>query len=157
MAPEDRRRLAVAMVLDGEAPERVADVLEVSERSVWRWFGVFRDGGDDALQTRPGQGRPPKLDDAQSKEVLGWLRRSPCTFGFDTERWTAPRVASLIDRRLGVRMNHRYLNDWLWRHGRITPQVPERHARERDDGAIRRWVDEEWPRIKKRRPGPARP
>ena len=65
-------------------------------------------------------------------------------------------MASLIERRWGVRMNHRYLNDWLWRHGRVTPQVPERRPRERDEGAIRRWIDGRWPLIKKRRPGAAR-
>ena len=156
LAPEQRRRMAVTLALDGEAPEQVADVLGVSERSVWRWLGAFRARGDAGLLTRPGQGRPPKLNDSEARQVLGWLEQSPCSFGFATERWTAPRVASLVECRLGVRMSHRYLNDWLWRHGRITPQVPERRARERDEEAIRRWVDERWPMIKKRRPVAAR-
>lgn len=79
------------------------------------------------------------------------LEQSPCAFGFVTERWTAPRVALLIARHFDVQMNHRYLNDWLWRHGRITPQVPERRARERDEGAIQQWVRGRWPLVKKRR------
>ena len=57
-AAEQRRRLAVAMTLDGETPEQVADLLRVSERSVWRWLGAFREQGDAGLLTRPGQGRP---------------------------------------------------------------------------------------------------
>ena len=150
LTPQQRRRLSVALALHGEAPEQVADLLQVSERSVWRWLGAFRARGDVGLLTRPGQGRPPKLDDAQAREVLGWLARSPGAFGFVTERWTAPRVGLLIERRFGVRMNRRYLSDWLWRHGRVTPQVPARRARERDERAIARWVAECWPRIKKR-------
>jgi transposase len=75
---------------------------------------------------------------------------SACDFGFVTDRWTAPRVALLIEDRFGVRMHHRYLNDWLWRRGGITPQVPERRPVERDERAIRRWLDERWPAIKKR-------
>lgn len=142
--------MAVMLALEGEPPEQVADVLGVSERSVWRWLGAFHSHGDAGLLTRPGQGRPPKLSDAQARRVLGWLEQSPCAFGFVTERWTAPRVAFLIARHFDVRMNHRYLNDWLWRHGRITPQVPERRARERDEGAIRQWVEGRWPLIKKR-------
>src|SRR5688500_10340436 len=156
LAPQQRRRMAVALTLDGEAPEQVADVLDVSERSVWRWLGAFRAQGDAGLLTRPGQGRPPKLSDAQARQVLNWLGQSPCSFGFVTERWTAPRVALLIARPFDVQRNHRYLNDWPWRHGRITPQVPERRARERDEGAIRRWIDERWPLIKKRRCNAAR-
>ena len=156
LAPQQRRRMAVTMALDGETPEEVADVLQVSPRSVWRWLSAFRERGDTGLLTRPGQGRPPKLDDAQARRVLNWLEQSPCAFGFVTERWTAPRVALLIERRFGVRMNHRYLNDWLWRHGRITPQVPERRPRERDERVIRQWIDERWPQIKKRWYGVAR-
>jgi transposase len=143
------RRLAVTMALQGEDPRQVAQVLDVSERSVWRWLGHFRERGDAGLMTRPGWGRPPKLTDRQTTRVLGWLEQSPCDFGFATERWTAPRVAALIQSRLGVRMNHRYLNDWLARRG-FTPQVPERRPRERDDSVVRRWIAQRWPLIKKK-------
>ena len=148
LSMEQRRRLAVALALDGEAPEQVADVLRVSERSVWRWLRAWREGGDAGLATRPGWGRPPKLTGAQAARVLGWLDRSPCEFGFATERWTAPRLAAVMEGRLGVRMNHRYVSDWLARR-RFTPQVPERRPRERDEGAVRAWVDRDWPAIKK--------
>ena len=86
--------------------------------------------GGRRLGTRPGWGRSPKLTDAQAARVLGWLGRSPCEFGFATDPRTTPRVAAVIEGRLGVRMNHRYLNDWLARRG-ITPQVPERAIRDR--------------------------
>jgi hypothetical protein len=45
-------------------------------------------------------------------------------------------------------MNHRYLNDWLRRRG-VTPQIPGKVARERDEAAIRWWVATVWPRIKR--------
>jgi len=150
LAPEQRRRLAVAMTLDGETPEQAAELLQVSERSVWRWLGAYRERGEAGLVTRPGQGRPPKLTDARARRVLSWVTdHSACDLGFVTDRWTAPRVALLIGRRWGVWMNHRYLNDWLFRHGRITPQVPERRPVERDERVIRRWVGEQWPALKK--------
>jgi transposase len=146
---EQLRRLAVALARDGDPPELVAGLLQVSERSVWRWLSAWRADGDAGLATKPGQGRPPKLKESQAREVLGWVERSPCEFGFATDRWTAPRVAAVIERWYGVRMNHRYLNDWLGRRG-ITPQVPERRPRERDEGAIGGWLASQWPAIKKR-------
>lgn len=149
LSMEQRRYVAVALSLDGEPADQVADLLGVSERSVWRWLGAWRAGGEAGLATRPGWGRPPKLSDTQAAAVLGWLDQSPCEFGFVTERWTAPRVAAVIEGRLGVRMNHRYLNDWLARRG-YTPQVPERRPRERDDGLVRAWLTHRWPGIKKR-------
>jgi transposase len=144
------RHLAVSWVEEGELPGEVAEQLGVSERSVWRWLASWRRDGPAGLAARPGRGRPAKLTPTQAVRVLGWLDRSPCAFGFATERWTAPRVAALIERDMGVSMNPRYLNDWLARRG-ITPQVPETVARERDQALIDAWVRYAWPRVKKRR------
>src|SRR5688500_20189411 len=110
LAPQQRRRMAVALTLDGEAPEQVADVLDVSERSVWRWLGAFRAQGDAGLLTRPGQGRPPKLSDAQARQVLNWLGQSPCSCGFLTQRWTAPPVAGLIGGHFDRATDHPHLH-----------------------------------------------
>lgn len=158
LSAEQLRRLAVLMVNDGDPPEEVADVLDVSERSVWRWLSRWRRRGrlsDAGLATRPGRGRPPKLTGRQAAQVLRWVEASPCDFGFATERWTAPRVAAVVERRLGVNMNHRYLNEWLRVRG-ITPQIPPRLARERDEGLIAAWVAHAWPGIKKRSSDAAR-
>lgn len=146
---EQLRRLAVSMVLDGESVDEVARVLQVSERSVWQWLGAWRKGGEAALMTRPGWGRPPKIQAAQIEQVLGWLNRSPLEFGFITERWTAPRLAAVVEERLGIQMNHRYLNDWLRHHG-ITPQIPHRRPRERNESVITAWIARQWPLIKKK-------
>lgn len=150
LSAEQLRQLAVALTLDGQAPEDVANVLQVSERSVWRWLSAWREQGDQGLMTQPGWGRPPKLTDAQATQVLGWLEQSPGDFGFATERWTAPRVATVIQQRFGVQMNHRYVNHWLARRG-ITPQVPERRPRERNEEVIAEWIAHRWPAIKKKR------
>jgi len=144
------RRLAVARTLDGDEVQDVATSLGVSERSVWRWLGRWRTAGDAALVDAARPGRPPKLTPSQEVRVLGWLDRSPTAFGFTTERWTATRVASLIGRTFGVRMNHRYLSRWLGARG-ITPQLPQRVPRERDQARIDAWVTGEWPLIKKKR------
>jgi transposase len=68
--------------------------------------------------------------------------------GFDTDLWTCPRVAELVQRRFGVEyhVDHvgRLLHDLGW-----SPQLPTRHSVERDEAAIQRWVHETWPRVKK--------
>jgi len=59
-------------------------------------------------------------------------------------------VAELIARTLGKQFHPRYLNQWLTqRH--VTSQKPARQSRERNEWEIRRWLREEWPRIKKGR------
>lgn len=149
LSMEQLRRLAVSMALDGEQAGEIAFVLGVSERSVWRWLSTWRQGGDAGLATRPGWGRPPKINAAQTEQVLGWLDRSPLEFGFATERWTAPRLAAVVQQRLGVGINHRYLNDWLARHG-VTPQIPQRRPRERNESVIAAWIARRWPIVKKK-------
>lgn len=74
---------------------------------------------------------------------MGWLRKNPKSFGFANELWTARRLASVIERKLGVRYNHRYLNAWLTARD-ITPQKPQKKARERDEPKIQRWRKNRW-------------
>src|SRR5688500_2065013 len=96
------RHLAVSWVAEGDRPGEVAEHLGVGGRSGWRWLAAWRRDGPPGLSPKPGRGRPAKLTPAEAARVLGWLGRSPCAFGFATERWTAPRVAAVIERELGV-------------------------------------------------------
>lgn len=146
---EDRRRLAVDRVNAGYSQTEVADFLGVDSRSVRRWVKAYRDGGEEALSARPRPGRPRSLTEKQTGTVLSWFRQSPTAFGFRTDLWTARRVAELIRKQFQVSMNHRYLNAWLTNHD-ITPQKPQKRARERDQERIDRWVARDWPRILKK-------
>lgn len=128
----------------GVDPPEVAAAVDATVRSVQRW----RAAAD--LSAVPAPGRPPKLTRGQTREVVGWLARPPADFGFATDRWTAPRVAAVVARRLGVAMHPRYLNRWLARHGDLTPQVPRLRAAERDEAVVERWRRVAWPRIKRR-------
>jgi transposase len=147
--------LAVARLLDGYAPQEVADFLGVEVRSVYRWLAAYRQSGEAGLAALSGRGRPSKLTADQTEEVLSWLGRDPQEFGFPTPRWTAPRLALVVEGAFGVRFHPGYLNAWLQAHG-ISPQIPSRVARERDPQAIDQWVGRTWPAIKKSPPGRSR-
>lgn len=149
---ERRRRLAVRRVLSGYTQTEVAQFLDVHLRSVQRWMRAYRKFGRAGLKSQPTPGRPPKLSAAQERRVLLWFRRSPRSFGFPTELWTAGRVAEVIRRKFHKEFHPHYISQWLARR-RITPQKPERQARERDARQVRRWLREEWPRIKKSQRG----
>lgn len=128
--------------------EEVADFLGVDPSSVRRWRSAFRAGGCRGLDARPAPGRPPKLTHTQQKVVLRWLADSPTEHGFQTELWTCPRLARLIEREWGVSFCPEYLGRWLRARGQ-SPQRPRRVPRERDDRAIADWLARDWPRIKK--------
>jgi len=145
---ERRRRLAVARVRSGHMQTDVANFLGVHTNSVWRWMQAYRQQGMAGLRAHDPTGRPPKLSAAQEREVLRWFRRSPTEFDFPTELWTAPRVTKLIAKHFHVRFHPRYVCQWLAER-RITPQKPVVRSYKRDDREVRRWLREEWPRIKK--------
>lgn len=147
---EGRRRLAVQRLQEGYTKAAVARFLGVHLRTVRRWHTRFREDGDDGLAAQPHPGRPPYLKPHQERRALTWLRKNPRSFGFATELWSAPRLAQVIERKFRVRFHPRYLNTWLKRRG-ITPQKPERQARQRDPAAIDRWLTHEWPRIQNAR------
>jgi transposase len=149
---ENRRRLAVQRVLDGYSTQEVANFLGVDPSSVRRWTAAFRSQGVEGLIARPVSGRPPKLTLTQEKIVRRWLRDSPSEHGFETELWTARRLAQLIHEEFGTRLNPRYLSAWLYDRG-FSPQQPGRIPRERDPAVIAAWLESDWPRIKKRRDG----
>jgi transposase len=152
---EYRRRLAIRRIQEGYSIEEVADFLDVDPSSVRRWVAAFRRQGADGLAARPVPGRPPKLTSIQEKMVCRWLADNPIEHGCASELWTAGDLVRLIKQEWGVRLNPDYLTTWLRRRG-FTPQKPRRKAREHNDEAIARWLEKEWPRIKKRRDGGAR-
>lgn len=146
------RRLAIDEYLAGEAPAHIAEMFNVRERSVWRWLASFRQGGWEALEPREPPGRPRVLTDVHLEQIRTWLTLPPTDFGFVGQRWTAPRLARVMASAGGPLVHPNYLIRWLRRHG-ITPQRPQRVARERDPVAVARWLEQDWPRIKKT-PGP---
>lgn len=145
---EVRRRIAANLLLDGMGIREVARLVEASCSSVKRWKDALDSGGPSALGPKQHPGREPLLTDNQKRTLLKLLERGPIAAGYDNEQWTCPRVAELIEQHFDVQ----YHVGHVWRLLRSlgwTWQKPEQRARERDEQAIQRWRDEDWPRIKK--------
>ena len=148
---ERRRRRAMELLKQDHPPVEVARMLGVDRRSVRRWKAAYLRQGERALRARPAPGRPPKLDAKARAELERTLLKGAQAAGFPTDLWTCPRVAQWIARRFGVRYHVDHIGRLLRALG-WTPQRPQRRAAERDEARIQRWVKEEWPRVKKKRP-----
>ncbi len=150
-SPEEleRRRLrALALLEEGLLPSEVAGRVGVDRRSVRRWKAAARKNGKAGVRARAAPGRPSKLSPGHKHRLETLLLKGPLAAGFQTDLWTCPRVAEIIKGRFGIdyHVDHvgRLLHDLGW-----SPQKPARRAVERDEQAIRRWVREDWPRVKK--------
>ncbi|MFF7550616.1 helix-turn-helix domain-containing protein [Streptomyces canus] len=64
---EARRVRAVELFEDSVSNADIATAVGVCAESVPRWRRVWEQGGASALRRRAATGRPPKLDDAQTR------------------------------------------------------------------------------------------
>jgi transposase len=145
---EARRLAALPLLNAGESLSAVARKLGVSRQAVFVWNQQLRRRGEAGLRRRPRPGRPPKLARRQLAQLPRLLAQGAEAHGFSTPLWTTQRIADLIWRRFRVRYDRDHVCRLLHRFG-WSWQKPARRARERDEAAIRRWLQHTWPRIKK--------
>ncbi|MGH9477578.1 MAG: IS630 family transposase [Terriglobales bacterium] len=145
---ERRRVRALALLKSGLMPVEVARRVGVERRSVRRWKAAAREGGTAAVRARPTPGRPMKLTATERRRLAALLLKGAQAAGFATDLWTCARVAQVIRRRFQVRYHVNHVGRLLHGLG-FSPQKPARRALERDAEAIRRWIQVEWPRVKK--------
>jgi len=124
----------------------------VDRRSVRRWKASYNQEGVSGVKARPGRGPRSKLTDEQKAELERLLMAGAEAAGFPTDLWTCPRVTELIQTQFGVEYHVDHVSRLLHMLG-WSPQKPQRRAAERDEAAIRTWVKESWPRVKKKREG----
>lgn len=146
-----RRRIdAVRRVIDDkESVGDVADDIGVHRNSLSAWLSLFRKGGEAALQVRTPPGRPSELSDKQVKDIVQQVLKGAKGCGFETDLWTLPRIARLIEKRHGVLYDPDHLSRLVRAWG-LSWQKPKKRPVERNQQVIDQWVDRQWPRIKKK-------
>jgi transposase len=142
---ERRRRRAVALLEQGEAPVAVARILGVTPTSLHRWRRMARQG--QGLAAKPVRGAKRRLTDAQLRQLEQLLDQGAPAHGFPNDLWTAARVAQVIRRHFGVIYHPDYVRRLLRRRLGWSSHKPQRRHRERNDKEVERWKADEFPRI----------
>jgi transposase len=151
-----RRQRAWELYQAGWWQKDIAVALGVSRGAVSQWIKRGREGGVEALRTRPRPGGPAKLTAEQRAQIPGLLARGAEAYGFRGDVWTAARVAAVIWRSFGVRSHRDHVSRVLRQAG-WSRQQPIERATQRDEAAIGRWYEERWPALRKKRPRKATP
>jgi transposase len=143
-----RRLQAAELFAQGMRPAEVARQLGVSKQTASRWHAAWTAGGAQALHSKGPNGVRPRLSDTDLHRLAVALDQGAEAHGFTGQVWTLRRIAQVVEREFGVRYHLGHL--WAILHQRIgwSVQRPIRRATERDEAAIRRWVADDWPRIK---------
>jgi len=147
----ERRRLRAARLFaQGLSQAEAARRLGVSEQSTSRWHRDWEAGGVEALRAAGRAGRRSRLTREQLEQLEETLLAGPAKWGYRTELWTLSRIAEVIRALFGVKYHPGYVW-WILRGLGWTCQRPATRAKERDEGAVERWLKERWPEIKKGR------
>jgi transposase len=146
---EWRRMRATQLKEQGWVQRDIARALGASEGAVSRWLTAARVHGVEALAARPRVGNPARLTEAQLALLPDLLWHGAEAYGFRGDRWTCARVAAVLHEEFGIRYHPGHVSRLLQGLG-WTPQVPLTRAIQRDEEAIRRWREEDWPRLRRR-------
>ena len=148
---ETLRLLAVRRVTEGgEKPSEVMRSLGLCRISMYPWLRAHKRKGQAALLMRKACGPRPKLTPKQCQQVRRWIiGKDPRQYGFHFGLWTRQIVAQLIKEKFGASLKLTAVGRLLARL-EITPQKPLRRAYERDPKAVAEWLEQDYPRLRRR-------
>ena len=137
------------MLEQRKTKSEVARILGVAESSVYVWQKEYRNGGLAALSTKIASGRKSLLSDKQLIELSRMLRLNPRQLEFDFGLWTRRRVRELILKKFGIDYSVQNVGRILKLLG-FSPQRPVYQAIQQDEEKRRKWMEEDFPAIRKR-------
>jgi transposase len=145
---EDRRRRALKLLDRGLSLNEVGRLIGCAASSVMRWREMRRRRGQRGLRVRSSPGRPHKLSLARCRLLLKVLLDGAMASGYPTQLWTTGRISEVIRKRFRVEYHPDHVGRLMHRLG-WSHQKPQKRALERQEGVIRRFVEKDWPRVKK--------
>jgi transposase len=149
-AQDEIRRRAIAALNRGVKQVEVSRVMSLPERTIRRWVAQMkREGGTDIEPKRRGRraGEAAALNVRQMKRIEGMvLGKMPDQLRLPLYLWTREAVGALIEREYGVALSAASIGNYLKRWG-MSPQKPVRRAYERNDAAIKSWLETDYPAI----------
>src|SRR3954465_231836 len=148
-----RRRALFLIEREGMTQGQAALAVGVHRQTVNVWQKRYRERGEDGLLD--GRRVSPRRDKGlltaeEAGKVRGWIAEgTPDRLELPWALWTRRAVRELVERRFGKRLGLSTVQLYLRRWG-MTPQKPLARAKERSPGAIRAWLERDYPAIAKR-------
>lgn len=142
----EQRARGLVLLRQGKKAKEVAEILNVTPRSVNRWRHEAQKPG---RRKKPKPiGRHRKLTEAQVKRLERVLQRGAPAYGYFGDYWTLDRIGQVIRQLFKVRCHPSTVWHILDRMG-WSCQRPQRRPFQRNEAAIQQWKDEILPEIKK--------
>ena len=135
----------------GHSNKEVAAILGVAVETTSRWYSSYKKNGRKAIKVKK-VGRPKNtgkiLTNKQEQRIIRKLiDTTPQQLKFKFALWTREAVKTLIKRELGIDMSISTVGYYLKRW-QFTSKKPIKRAYERKDENTKKWLNEEYPKIK---------
>ncbi len=108
---------ALLLVLEGQRPSWIVDVLGLTRMSLNRWMHGVNVEGLGALRPKPRPGRPARLTPAIRHSLAQHLEQSPQVFGLPRVQWDGPTVVVHLKRHFGIGLKVRQAQLWMHQLG----------------------------------------
>lgn len=151
-AQEKVRHLVVDFLKKKKGTQKkAAELFGLSLDGVHRIWKRYKTDGRRGLQSKKrGVQGGKKINGKQASEVRHLIKdKLPDQLKLPFGLWTREAVKELIERRYGIELSRwqvgRYLKSWGY-----TPQKPISKAFEQKPEKVKKWLEEEFPAIKKR-------
>ena len=108
---------ALLLILEGQRPGWVADVLGLTRQSLNLWMHGVNDRGVKALVAVKQPGRPPRLTSKVQQQLEADLEKSPSEFGLPRMRWDGPTLVVYLKRQFGITLKVRQAQSWMHQLG----------------------------------------
>jgi transposase len=125
------RERGLTLLGHGKKPREVAEILNVTTRSVYRW----RQESKQRKRKKKAKplGRPRNVKESQTKRLEKVLDKSAEAFGYSGDYWTLDRIAQVIWQLFKVRYHPSSVWHVMERMG-WSNQRPQRRAFQRNEG-----------------------
>jgi transposase len=150
-AQEELRRRAVAAIHGGMTQTEASKVFGVARKTIWFWLCAHEEGGSAALAARKRgpKGGATRLKGWQAAAICNLIRdRHPEQLKLPFVLWTSGAVRRLIQRKFDVAVSRRTVRRYL-KHWGFTPQKPKRVAYERNPEAVKHWLKNVYPAVRR--------
>ena len=148
----EKRKIAIRLREKGIPNKEVAEIVGISAQTISTYYSKYKKDGKSVFKVKSA-GRPKNVgktlsDEQEQKIIKQLIDTTPNQLKFKFALWTREAVKHLIKHELDIDMpistvGH-YLKKW-----EFTSKKPIKRAYERKDVNTQKWLNEEYPKIKK--------
>lgn len=129
-----QRSQAIYLLHKGHRPGEVAEMMNVTSRTIYNWYNDWQERGQDGLVRKPGGGRPEKATPAYCQLLDEVLAQEPAAFGYDFAVWTIDRLREHMAKETQISMSAPTFGALLKRQGYVyrRPKHDLKHLQDPD-------------------------